>query len=88
MYVSRDQAYSRPEWSHALTQDTGWRQAQVSFITHAQLQVIFAAELENGFSGVALDDITISDGKCAPGGECGLTFVFCQYSLWDSFNII
>ena len=68
VYVSTEQMYSQPEWSRELTVNSDWREAQVSFTTHTQLRVAFAAELHKTHSGIALDDITITAGTCQ-GGE-------------------
>lgn len=68
-YIGREQAYSRPEWSRQHPVEGQWTQAEVSVHHHSPLQVIFAAELGNGFSGVALDDVSIIEGDCSGGAE-------------------
>ena len=67
VYVSRDQAYSRPEWSRSSAPQDSWVKGQVVIKTQSLLQVIFAAELDNSFSGVALDDISLMEGNCYGG---------------------
>lgn len=67
VYIGREQAYSRPEWSRLEPVIGEWTQAEVSVVRQAPLQVIFAAELGNIFSGVALDDISIMQGSCSGG---------------------
>jgi len=73
-YISRNQAYSRPEWSRgSMVAGGAWMQAEVpvSVQVAVPLQFIFTVELGNGNSGVALDDISLIDIPCS-GGQYGL----------------
>ena len=64
VYISREQAYSRPEWTRTGAPEGEWLKGEITFRAQHPLQAIFAAELENSFSGVALDDISLLPGPC------------------------
>lgn len=68
VYVGREQAYSRPEWSRHVSGGSRthrWNIGEVDIELRAPLQVIFSTQSSNNMSGTALDDISISEGSCS-----------------------
>lgn len=71
VYVSREQAYSRPEWLRHVDEMTlshhKWSLGEVPINAGPSLQIIFASLPLNNESGTALDDFSITEGSCSGG---------------------
>ena len=69
VYVGREQAYSRPEWSRHVSSASRthrWNIGEVDIELRAPpFQVIFSTQSSNNASGTALDDISITEGSCS-----------------------
>lgn len=65
VYISREQVYSRPEWSRRQPPSGVWLRAVIGIGQRSTPhQVIFAADFTELLGGIALDDISIIDGIC------------------------
>ncbi|KAK2148118.1 hypothetical protein LSH36_514g00022 [Paralvinella palmiformis] len=82
VYITRDQAYSKPEWSRSSVPENVWAKGEIAIHSKADIQVIFAAELDNSFSGVALDDMSILPGQCLDDDRsCNFESGTCNWNI-------
>ncbi|XP_013397767.1 MAM and LDL-receptor class A domain-containing protein 1-like [Lingula anatina] len=60
---------SKPIWTKQGTQGNAWKLAEIQLGITAQYTVVIEALRGPGWQGdIAIDDVTLSDGSCQPGG--------------------
>ena len=71
VYIKKGSSLGSPLWTRSGDQGNLWRHATVSVTSQTQFQVVFEGVRGQSYKGdIALDDISLQDGKCPPQALC------------------
>lgn len=67
-------------WSRTGTHGNQWRKAQLTLSSTQTFTLVFEGIRGNSYRGdIAIDDITLADGKCPPSLHCDFGDGWCHY---------
>lgn len=90
IYIQRNGSTARNIWSRTGNQQNIWRHGQVNLYMYGQYKVLIEGVRGTGYQGdIAIDDVVITNGRCAPAGSCNFEQGLCGWTnaiVGDDFD--
>lgn len=81
IYIQRNNSQAKQIWSRTGNQQNMWRHGQVTIYQYGVYSIMIEAVRGLGYQGdIAIDDVVITNGACAPVGTCNFEQGTCGWT--------